>query len=398
MIIMRKGAIHLDYIIGFMLLLTAIAICMYYVNVLNRPQAPFGDAAALVAFDIRSKLLELCGTTVYIYPAITNTNKYLENYPAMVFFVNESNIIVFDNTTPLLFDTDDGFTRIIINGSVNKNIEILETNALTPQLTSDVWINTQALGNSMLTVNYTAENITSIMYKTQEFLASSTNLSTSIIRQRWSNITRSKVLFDGLNLSVDAYAPRIWMEMNASRNLTFKLRPFLTSFYIGGNEYSFDTTADINSLSNLTSLYNSTLGISFIGNNLNITVKNGTNERIVEIYDVNKLELFVHEGSYSLAENESAVFDKNLVKIVAPLVYEAVKNGSLAELAQQSYQEQRALFEIEDMNFKARIGNITIGMQEVPLTTNVYVRTLPLFVLYNNGTVSKENMIVWVWL
>jgi hypothetical protein len=391
-----RGTSAIDWAAGFIIFLFALTTALFYMRYISHEKVPFEEVMEEALSRLEDGIYENCGTKILIYRINMDKNVSVSYYPFVTGLQNTSMIAVTNSLGVLPFAKENEVIRFLANTTsipiIVESDEIVKNTQIT-----DVWISDDALGNGKIMVNYSVSNLTQITYSTG-FLTRATDLFTSLITLRKKDATQSTVIYNNLNLSVDAFSGRIWIKSESKRNLTFYLKPFLSNFYIGNASYSFKTTSYVNELSNLTSLFNNTLAISFIGTSLNVSVENGTNERIVKIYDVDALEIYLHEGNYSNAINESLMFGKNVVEIATPIKLVAITNQSLFAFSQKSYKEQKNLLDLKDMEFMAEVENITIGQAELPLLANIHVKVLPIIFLTDDGMLKRVNMTVWLWM
>jgi hypothetical protein len=393
---MKKGFIHLDWAVAMALFITAIAVLMFYVRYFMYEEQPFSELMNNALVTLNENLEKIAAEEVKVYHFNSYPEIQVSYYPFYFEIKNQSLIAVVNSeqSFPLAFDPSKNSFRALI--STNKEAFVVESNNLSTYCPSDVWINNFALGNENMNLTYNATHLLSVEFNSTEFLSKPAELWTSSIVERSIDCTQSMIVFDKLNISVDSFSKRVWFSSLEPSNYTFLLPNFLTHVYINENEYSLASVQQLNQLSNLTSLYNQTLGISFIGNSINISIVNHTNEINVTLFDVKEFEILLHEGNYTLALNESKVFNRTFVKLKPALVLKPLFNQSLSTLQSKTYEQQKELLGIEGLDFNLTISNITLGTKE-PLYANIFVRRLPTLFLENNGVVKAIEMVLLVW-
>ena len=264
-----------------------------------------------------------------------------------------------------------------------EKIKVVEVNESVIYPEGDAWITENSLGNGNLEIKYNSTHITEMKYEQNEFLTKPVNLTTTQIIERKSDNTQAKVVFDNLNLSVDSFSPRIWF-FSQPKNITFDLK-FFENCYIGNTIYNCSLLTSITELSNLTALYNASIGIAFIGSNLNVSLENNFNQSIaITLKNAEKFEIYFIEGNYTLAINESKAFNY-ACKLMPYITYNSV---SYQKLSSQGIK-------LENFNYRIEIENLTFG-EPIPLLTDIYRRELYMLI-FKQGILNTTKLELWVW-
>lgn len=375
-----KGSTHLDWILALIIFLSGFILAITYAKEsmsIEIPEEKF-VSSALEALETE---IEKISTKVNVYKLIT-PDICVKKYPCEFKIKTMLNVSVLNSTDEMqLVSFENGTLRVLIDWC--EKIKIIEVNESVLYPEGDAWIASNAVGNDNVNITYNSSYITGLKYKLNEFLTQPVNLTTTQVIERKSDNTQAKVIFDTLNLSVDSFSPRIWF-FSKPKNITFNLK-FFENCYIGNVLYNCSLLTNITTLSNLTALYNTSIGISFIGNNLNVTLTNNGNESIaITLRNAEKFEIYFHEGGYTLAQNESKAFS-NKCTLLPYITYTPI---SYQKLASQG-------IELADINYRIEIENLIFGYN-IPLLTNIYKREIPILII-KDGILNTTTLSVWIW-
>lgn len=376
-----KGSSHIDWIISFVIFLSGLIIAITYMNYLSKPKIPEEKIIASALIEVNEEIENL-EIPVNVYKLRT-LKICVRKYPCELTLQNMKNISVMNNKNEKrVFYYKNPSLRTLVDWCEEN--KILESNESAVLVSGDAWVTQTSAGNTYVEITYNSTHLTSMKYNANEFLVKATNLSTSQILSRKSDATRSEVIFDTVNITIDSFSPRIWFDLSG-KNINFTLKYF-QNCYIANTLYDCSNINTIQTTSNLTSLYNDTLGISFIGNNLNISVINENNQSIViEIKNPVKFEIFFHDGNYSLAQNESKAFFENCE--ISPYL-------TLYPLSYRKLQSYGLNISV-NFNYRIEIENLTYG-KNIPLVGNIFRREIP-YLMFRNGTLNTTIVKVWIW-
>ena len=382
---LMKGSVHLDWVIALIVFFTSVIVAYLYASSYVRTTPTSMDEATVqLTTEIYRQVMEKSGIGVKEYTARFPTSHCSTNYPCTLKMKTSMNVSVIDqDSNKLLFDFDGSKIRLLLNTCEKANILIL--NSSVSVVGGDAWINTNSLGNTNISVNYNTTHIIQIYYNSIPLLKLPAYLSTTTISARESKNTESKVIYDSANLSVDSNSTRIWLSFSQPTTVNFTL-PLYDYCYIDNTLYSCSSITTISTVTNLTTFYNSTAGISFIGKNLNVTINNTGYELILEIKNATLIEMLLHKNSIDAAKNESN------------LIFEECQIGMGNYFKAVDKYKLEGLSSIElntNFNYRAEIDNVSFG-KTVPLTRNVYRRDMPLIVV-DDGSLNTSTLTVWVW-
>jgi len=375
-----KGSAHLDWVLGLIIFLFGFILAISYVKQSMSIEFPKEKIIAS-ALEELEKELEKISIKVNVYKVAT-PEICVQNYPCEFKVKNLTNISVLNSTNNLqLVSYENGNLRMLVNWC--ERIKVVEVNESVIYPEGDAWITENSLGNGDLNITYNSTHIIEMKYKQKEFLIEPVNLTTTEIKKRKSDSTQAKVVFDNLNLSVDSFSPRIWF-FSQPKNITLNLK-FFEKCYIGNTLYNCSSLTSIAKLSNLTALYNSSIGIAFIGNNLNVSLENNFNQSIaIALENVEKFEIYFIKGNYTLAINESKAFNY-ACKLMPYITYNPI---SYQKLSSQGIS-------LENFNYRIEIENLTFG-EPIPLLTDIYRKELYMLI-FNQGILNTTKLELWVW-
>ncbi len=375
-----KASTHLDWIIALIIFLTGFILAVTYAKASMNVKIPEEKIIASALEELDSKLSNV-SVEVNVYKLLT-PNICVKNYPCEFKITEMNNVSVLNSTGDRqLVVFENGTLRTILNWC--NNFKVIEINESVIYPNGNAWITDSSMGNDQVNISYNSTHITSLKYKTTEFLSEATGLGTTQILERNSDSTQAEVVFDTLNLSVDSFSPRVWIATQP-KTLNFSLK-FFQNCYIGNSLYDCTSINSIEKISNLTSLYNTSVGISFIGNNLDTTITNLNNASILlSIKGLKKLEIYFHSGDYTLAENESKAFNLNCT-LLPYITYKPISSEKLSSKG----------ISLEKFNYRIEVENLSFG-SSIPLLTNIYRRDIPLLIV-KNGILNTTTLSVWIW-
>lgn len=375
-----KGSTHLEWILALIIFLSGFILAISYVKASMNIKIPEEKFISDIMENLEQEI-EKISVKTNVYKIIT-PEICVEHYPCEFEIKNMLNFSVLNSTNgKQVANFENDKLRTLVNWC-DKN-KIVEVNESVSPPQGDAWVSSTALGNGDVSITYNSTHILSIKYNSKEFLVKPAKLNTSQILERKSDTTQAKVIFDSLNLSVDSFSPRIWI-ISQPKNLTFNLT-FFQNCYIANTLYDCSSLSSLSKISNLTSLYNSSTGISFIGNNLNVTLVNNGNESLaINLTNVEKFEIYFQKGSYTLAENESKAFSYSCT-LLPYITYQPI---SYQKLVSQG-------IELQNVNYRIEIENLVFG-DNIPLLANIYRREIPTLIV-KDGVLNTTKMVLWVW-
>ncbi|MDY6776731.1 MAG: hypothetical protein SVQ76_01335, partial [Candidatus Nanohaloarchaea archaeon] len=173
-----------------------------------------------------------------------------------------------------------------------------------------------------------------------------------------------------------------------------------------GSTRQLDTTGTIYSgTTDWLDVHNSTLGLSLIGDNLDVNVTRSSTSGPVEL-DVDfsdsggrkDILLVFHDGNHTESRPDYEEFlDPLEVTVGVSKSLEGVWKERAEELEKLGYDELGELLGIEGLDYNVSVGNFFDAGRRVDTDTTVSVESFPLSVVGRRGNVSAEDMVIRVW-
>ena len=382
-----KGTVQLDFVIALVFFFFGISLAYIYAsNSMRGVQTNLQEITTSVISEAYDQLMDKAGFDVRPYLIKFSVRYCTKSYPCMLNLTTTDNTSVVDEyNTPLIFDFDGNIMRLLANPCRKTTLFVFPSD--TYSIAGDAWINGTALGTSEIVAEYNSTHLLQIYRNTTPLIDSPASLSTSLIGKRMLRNTEAIVVYDNANLSVDSNSTRIWIKFKQQRSINFTL-PMYDYCYINSTEYSCSSLTTISTHSNLTSFYNSTIGISFITKNVNVTLNRTGSKLLLQLINITVLEVFVNRGraELELSRNESGMMF-SVCYAGMPATFKAVSSEKL--------RNTESLDITSRVSYRVEIDNFSYG-DEVPLTRNVYRAEMPVTMM-EDGMVNLTELVVWVW-
>ncbi len=374
-----RASSHMDWIIGFVIFLVAFTIAVNYARISLSKIIPEEEIVKKAVLEIE-KILKENKIPMKMYE-IEFVNYTLKNYPCEVFISNPENISVVENLyTPKVFEKENNKTRFLADWP--GDVMVLESCVKVNSSEGDAKATSSSLSNSNISVYFNSTHILDMVFKGSSWLREASYLDTAQILENKTSPTKALVKFDNANITLDSFSTRIWIFGNAQEiNFTINFTEFC---YLNESVYACAELSTTSTSSPMISFYNSSSGISFIGNGDKF-IENIENETLrINFKNLTKLEIFFQEGNYTLAVNESKAFFENC-KIKPYLTVPVLLDEKLNNLN----------FSLSNVKYRIEILNHSYG-ENIPLFANVY-RTLIPVLIYQNGIINRTYAEVWIW-
>ncbi len=374
-----KGSSHLDWIAGFVIFLAGLVVAVEYAKTAAAPALPEEESVDKCLLEMLRELREH-EREAKIY-RVKFVNSTLKNYPCEIEIPGAKNISVVEN---LHFKkpVEKNGNRIAFLADWPGRVEILESELGASVPEGDAGANSSFLWNDNLTLSFNSTHMLRIIFKNSSWLRKPANMNTSSLLRTKTSPVKAVAMFDNANMSVDSFSSRAWI-FGSGQNVTFVIN-FTEFCYLNETAHLCRELSSSYSPSRLVSFYNSSQGISFISESEKL-VENVNNESIaVTVFNLTRLEIFFHEGNYSLALNESDAFSKKC-EIKPYLSLNFLPYSALDKLS----------FEVKDFRYRVEILNRTYG-DNLPSFSSVYKRYIPLLI-YSDGILNRTCARVYLW-
>ncbi len=373
-----KGSTHIDWVIAGAIFLFGVMLYFVYLSNFVRSNTSSLEETLYSALYSVEAFLDSLKQKACIYKVFTQTKTCVYNYPCEVFFNTTNNFTVLSGEEKRVWVKLGTKLRFLFD-SCNSTL-LIKANYPFSTVKGDSWNSSTSIGNSLLNITFNSTHFLSIKYLGKELLAQPSSLFTSALLKTERDETQALAIFDKAKISCDSFSPRMWVFTNST--VEFRIM-FFEDCYIDGALYNCTEITNLTKTGDFFSFYNSSIGISFIANNVNLSIQNLNNTTLLLNFSFpEKMEVFFHRGNYTLAENESAAFFSRCF-LSSPECMDVISDITL----------NNASFNISQSRIE--INGIAFG-ENIPAYGTVIKKEIPLLFLNDSG-IFKIFAGVWTW-
>lgn len=368
-----KGSTQIDWILGILFFITIIIISLYYIAYLSRTSQPYESPLKSQLTDISRTVEQELSWDVYRVPLIVTSPYPFENYPLSIDYEintetanatyifddsgNIQNTEVDTNKSKITWLTHlhEGKNRFYLYYIINSSLRSSENG------TSDISIVGKTIANTYVSAEFDNSSITSLTFNGIGFVSGGIMLGASNEPLITNTSVRGVATYpENISISVFINSTRILIHSENPNNFTLHIDSYLTSFYADGSSYLFNGTNTFRGVTGFVDLYNNT-GIAMIGTNLNISINDSGTARDIYLYNETDFELYLHDGDYSNAINESAAYPGPETLVGLPERISGIREDKITELEKLYYEELAERIQIDNLGVLIRVENTDAG-------------------------------------
>lgn len=371
MSVKSKGSTPIDWIIGILFFITIIIISLYYITYISRTTQPYESPLKSQLTDISRTVEQELSWDIYRVPLTITSAYLLDNYPLTIDYeINAETAnatYIFDDAGNIQnIEVDINRSKITwladIHEGKNKYYLVYITNSSLPSAdnaTSDITVNGKKITNTHISAEFDNYSIVSLMFNGNEFVAAGITTDTSSEPLITNNTIRSWAEYaENISISLFRNSTTIRIHSEKSDDFAFHLDDYLTRYYVDGSDNPFNAINNFSGIADFVDLYNNT-GISIIGKNMNITINDSGSSRDIYLYNETDFEIYLHEGDYTGAINESASYPGPEITTGLPEKVTGVREDKITELEKLYYDELTEKIQIDDLGVLIVVENVT---------------------------------------
>ena len=373
MSVKAKGSTQIDWILGILFFITIIIISLYYIAYLSRTTQPYESPLKSQLTDISMTVEQELSWDVYRVPLTVTSAYLLENYPLSIDYEINTDTA---NTTYIFDDSgniqntevDTNRSKITwlahLDEGKNRYYLLYITNSGMPSAenaTNDITVDGKIIANTFISAEFDNYSISSLIFNGNEFVDGGIILNTSTEPLMVNNSVRGLTTYtENISISLFTNSTRIRIHSEKPDDFVFHLDNYLTRYYADGSDYPFNGTNNFTGTADFVDLYDST-GISIIGKSMNIAINDSASSRDIYLYNETDFEIYLHEGDYTAAINESAAYPGPEITVGLPEKITGIREDRITELERLYYEELAEKLQIDDLGVLIVVENVTDG-------------------------------------